>query len=124
MDRTFIIVGALVMFLAVALGAFGAHALEDYFSEKLDLKSSYETAVRYQMIHGLAIFIVAWLVSRWDSSLLSTAGWLFLAGIILFSGSLYIMSLTDQRWLGAVTPIGGLAFLAGWLLVAISAWRH
>ena len=84
MDRTFIIVGALVMFLAVALGAFGAHAFEDYFSEKLDLKSSYETAVRYQMIHGLAIFGVAWLVSRWDGNLLPAAGWSFLAGIIFF----------------------------------------
>ncbi len=124
MDRTFIIVGSLVMFVAVALGAFGAHALGDTFADNLDLKSRYETAVRYQMIHGLAIFNVAWLVSRWDGNLLSTAGWLFLAGIIFFSGSLYIMSITDQRWLGAITPIGGLAFLAGWLLIAIAAWRH
>ena len=124
MDRTFIIVGSLVMFVAVALGAFGAHALGDYFGDNPDLKGNYETAVRYQMIHGLAIFVVAWLISRWDGNLLPIAGWSFLAGIIFFSGSLYIMSITDQRWLGAITPIGGLAFLAGWLLIAFVAWRH
>jgi uncharacterized membrane protein YgdD (TMEM256/DUF423 family) len=112
------------MFVAVALGAFGAHALSDHFIDKADMKSNYEMAVRYQMVHGLAIFVVAWLVSRWGGSSISAAGWLFLTGIILFSGSLYIMSLTELRWLGAITPLGGIAFLAGWLLLVIAAWRH
>ena len=124
MDRTFIIFGSVVMFLAVGLGAFGAHALSDYFLENPDLESSYDTAVRYQMIHGLALFLAAWIVHRWPVNSASIAGWLFVAGILLFSGSLYILALTGLKWMGAIAPLGGLCFLAGWVLIAITAWRN
>ena len=107
-----------IMFLGVALGAFGAHGLKDVLSDSM--KAVFETGVRYQMIHGLALFIVAWLSSRGSSEVVHAAGWCFIAGVLLFSGSLYILSLTGVRAWGAVTPIGGLAFLAGWLCLALS----
>jgi uncharacterized membrane protein YgdD (TMEM256/DUF423 family) len=110
--------GSVVMFLGVALGAFGAHGLKDVLSDPM--KAVYETGVRYQLIHGLALFVVAWLASRTTSSAVTAAGWCFLAGIVLFSGSLYILSLTGVKAWGAVTPFGGLAFLAGWLCLAVS----
>ena len=104
------------MFLGVTLGAFGAHGLKDILSEPM--KAVFETGVRYQMIHGLALFVVAWLSSRSPSSLANSAGWCFLAGIVIFSGSLYALSLSGMKAWGALTPIGGLAFLAGWLCLA------
>jgi uncharacterized membrane protein YgdD (TMEM256/DUF423 family) len=105
-----------IMFLAVALGAFGAHALKNSLSDPMKLV--FETGIRYQFIHGLALFVVAWLASRTDSAYVTLAGWSFLIGILLFSGSLYLLSLTNTpRW-GAVTPIGGLAFLIGWISLA------
>src|SRR5689334_14756754 len=100
---------SMVMFLGVALGAFGAHGLKDILSEPM--KAVFETAVRYQMIHGLALFVVAWLSSRSASPALTAAGISFLVGVILFSGSLYVLCLTNVKAWGAVTPIGGLAFL-------------
>ncbi len=109
---------SVIMFLGVALGAFGAHGLKDVLSEPM--KAVFETAVRYQMIHGLALFVVAWLSSRGPSASVKAAGWCFVAGIILFSGSLYLLSLTGVRAWGAVTPIGGLAFLSGWLCLVLS----
>ena len=124
MDRIFIIIGSVVMFLAVGFGAFGTHALSDYFLDNPDLKSSYDTAVRYQVIHGLAIFAAAWVVQRWPVTSASIAGWLFVLGIVLFSGSLYILALSGLGWMGAITPIGGLCFLAGWVLIAVTAWRN
>ena len=124
MDRVFVIIGSLVMFVAVAFGAFGAHALDDYFLDNPDLKSSFDTAVRYQVIHGLALFLVAWVFQQWQVSSASAAGWLFVAGILLFSGSLYILSLFGVRWLGAITPLGGICFLIGWILIAITAWKN
>jgi uncharacterized membrane protein YgdD (TMEM256/DUF423 family) len=104
---------AFVLFLGVALGAFGAHALKNVLSEPM--KAVFETGVRYQMIHGLALFAVAWLSSQTSSSAVPIAGWCFVAGIILFSGSLYLLSFTGITTFGALTPFGGLAFLAGWL---------
>ena len=101
------------MFLGVALGAFGAHGLKDVLSDPM--KVVFETGVRYQMIHGLALFVVAWLSSRGLSQAVTIAGWCFLAGIVVFSGSLYVLSLTGVKVWGAVTPIGGLAFLVGWV---------
>ena len=111
------------MFVAVAAGAFGAHGLEGYFSDHPGLESTYLTAVRYQMIHGLALLVVAWAATQWPSSLVNWAGYLFVAGIVLFSGSLYVLVLTDTSWLGAITPLGGVAFLAGWALLILAAWR-
>ena len=116
MERIFFSLGALLAGTAVGFGAFGAHALSGTLGPE-DLVT-FETGVRYQMYHALALLAVAWAVGRWESVQLEWAGWLFLFGILVFSGSLYILVLTGQRWLGAVTPLGGLAFIAGWLLLA------
>ena len=110
--RLFGIFGGAFGFLAVALGAFGAHALRGRLTPA-DL-AIFETGVRYQMYHALALLLVAALLARGGGGAASLAGWGFTAGIVVFSGSLYLMVFTGQRWLGAVTPIGGLAFLVGW----------
>lgn len=115
--RALALMGAALAFLAVALGAFGAHALRSRVGP--DLLATFETGVRYHMYHALALCACAWAYDRWASPQLAWAGWLFVAGIALFAGSLYLLTLTGQRWWGAVTPIGGLAFLAGW---AAFAW--
>ncbi len=114
--------GALSGGLGVALGAFGAHALRARLTP--DALATFETGVRYQMYHALALLAVTYIVTRWAGSALpSLAGWLFVAGILLFSGSLYLLALTGVRWLGAVTPFGGLAFIAGWACLFIAALR-
>jgi uncharacterized membrane protein YgdD (TMEM256/DUF423 family) len=123
MEKTFVIIGSCIMCIGVAAGAFGAHGLSAYFDTHPDLKQTYDTAVRYHLIHGLAIFAAAWLAGLWPGTLTKIAGYSFLAGIFLFSGSLYLLSLTGIRWLGAVTPLGGVAFIVGWALLAIAAWR-
>jgi uncharacterized membrane protein YgdD (TMEM256/DUF423 family) len=122
MDRTFLILGALVGFLGVAIGAFGAHALEETLKAN-QREATFATATQYHMYHALALLAVAWAATRWPDNLTYWAGYLFIIGIILFSGSLYALSLTNQRWLGAVTPFGGLAFLAGWFCLGLAAWR-
>jgi uncharacterized membrane protein YgdD (TMEM256/DUF423 family) len=104
--------------IGVALGAFGAHALRARL-EPRDLEI-YETGVRYQMYHAFALLAVAWLLSR-NVPGAANAGWAFIAGTLFFSGSLYLMALTGWRWLGPVTPLGGVAFLVGWVLLALSA---
>jgi uncharacterized membrane protein YgdD (TMEM256/DUF423 family) len=119
MEATFTVLAAITGFLGVALGAFGAHSLSAYFKDKPHLEANFKTGVQYHFYHGLALLGVAWASGRWSSSLIPLAGWLFLLGIILFSGSLYLLSLTGKRWLGAVTPFGGLAFLAGWACLAL-----
>lgn len=121
MDRLFFLIGTLSAFVGVAAGAFGAHGLRSRLGE--DMLATFEIGVRYQMYHALALLAAAWASSRWPGSLTSAAGWLFLAGTIIFSGSLYVLSLTGLRWLGAVTPIGGLALLAGWLCLAAACWN-
>jgi len=123
MTRFFLAVGAMVMYLGVGAGAFGAHGLKVRFESYPLLATSFQTAVRYQLVHGLALLLVAVLLSWRDSSLMVAAGWLFLAGIVLFSGSLYGLSLGGGSWLGPITPLGGLAFLAGWLLIFLEAIR-
>ena len=116
----FFLVGSLSGGLAVALGAFGAHALKARLSP--DSLMTFETGVRYQMYHALALLAVAAAVSRVpSSSLLSAAGWLFVVGTLLFSGSLYLLCFTQKRWLGAITPFGGLALIAGWVCLALAA---
>jgi uncharacterized membrane protein YgdD (TMEM256/DUF423 family) len=99
----------------------GPHALRSRLPA--DLLAVFETGVRYQMYHALALLAVAWGVERWASGAAVAAGWAFVAGIVVFSGSLYVLALSGVRWLGAVTPIGGVAFLAGWALLAWAAWR-
>jgi uncharacterized membrane protein YgdD (TMEM256/DUF423 family) len=120
-DRLFVALGAITAGLAVAAGAFAAHGLKSRLEP--DLLAVFETGARYQMYHGLALFAVAWTVARWPEGGAALAGWLFLAGIVIFSGSLYLLALTGVRWLGAVTPLGGLAFLAGWAVLAWTALR-
>ncbi len=119
MDRTFLLLGALAAFIGVALGAFGAHGLRNRLSA--EMLAVFETGVRYQMYHALAILIVALAAARLDGWLIRAAGWLFTGGIVLFSGSLYALALSGITVLGAVTPLGGLAFLAGWACLAIAA---
>ena len=121
MDRTFAFIGALMAMSGVMLGAFGAHALKGRLSPE-DLVT-FETGVRYQMYHALALFAVAWAATRWPSGATTSAGWLFVVGIVVFSGSLYLLVLTGHRWLGAVTPLGGLAMILGWGLLAWSVLR-
>jgi uncharacterized membrane protein YgdD (TMEM256/DUF423 family) len=120
MDRTFLLVGALAAFVGVALGAFGAHGLRNRLSA--DMLAVFETGVRYQMYHALAILVVALAVARLDGWLIRTAGWLFTGGIVLFSGSLYVLALSGVTALGAVTPLGGLAFLGGWACLTLAAF--
>lgn len=120
MDRTFLLLGALINFLGVAGGAFGAHALRTRLSP--DMLAVFETGVRYQMYHGFAVLLVALAIGHsGPARLLVISGWSFIAGVILFSGSLYALALTDVRILGAITPLGGLLFLVGWLCLVVFA---
>jgi len=114
-------VGAIAGAIGVTLGAFGAHALKSRVTE--DLLSVFEVGVRYQMYHALALFAVAWAATQWPGSLINASGWLFTSGILIFSGSLYLMTFTGARWLGAITPIGGLCFILGWIALAVVALR-
>jgi uncharacterized membrane protein YgdD (TMEM256/DUF423 family) len=119
MDRTFLLIGACAGFLGVALGAFAAHGLRERLSpESLEV---FETAARYQLYHALAVLIVAVAAARFDGWAVRTAGWAFTLGIVVFCGSLYALALTGVRTFGAITPIGGVAFLAGWALLAWTA---
>ncbi|PLR81578.1 DUF423 domain-containing protein [Bacillus canaveralius] len=118
--KLFIIIGAINAFLSVALGAFGAHGLEGKIEPKY--LETWKTGVTYQMFHAAGLLIIAILLGRVPaSSLLTWSGWLMLIGIILFSGSLYILSVTRIGMLGAITPLGGLSFLAAWILLVIFA---
>jgi uncharacterized membrane protein YgdD (TMEM256/DUF423 family) len=121
MDRLFLGIGALSALVGVAAGAFGAHGLKSRLDA--EMLTIFEVAVRYQMYHAFGLIAVAWAHTRWPVSAVTAAGWLFVAGTLLFSGSLYLLSLTGLRWLGAITPLGGLAFLAGWACIAWAAWR-
>jgi uncharacterized membrane protein YgdD (TMEM256/DUF423 family) len=120
MANAFLLIGALAGFLGVAAGAFGAHGLRSRLPP--EMLAVFETAVRYQMYHVLALLITAAVIGRvGDARLLTTAGWSFITGMVLFSGSLYALALTGLSGLGAVTPLGGLAFLVGWACLAIFA---
>ena len=112
--------GAINALVAIAAGAFGAHALKSRLdARRLDI---FETAARYQMYHALGMIAAAWLASR-GLALAGTGGLVMQAGVVIFSGSLYALALTGQDWLGAITPIGGLAMMVGWAMLAIAAWR-
>ena len=114
-------IAAIVAATGVALGAFGAHALSPRVSP--DLVVVFETGVRYQMYHAFALLAVAYAAERRPGAGNNAAGFLFLAGIVIFSGSLYLMTLTGARWLGAITPIGGMCFIAGWIVLALTSLR-
>ena len=122
MDRLFIIIGAVSGGIGVAAGAFGAHALRARLEPRL--LEVFETGARYQMYHAIAMLAAAWIVTRFPGSLANASGWLFLAGTLLFSGSLYAMAFTGIRALGAITPIGGVCFIAGWGCLALAAMRR
>ncbi len=121
MEKVFLLAGGISGFLAVAAGAFGGHALKERLEP--ELLAIFEVGARYHMYHALALLATAWACTRWPGALTSAAGWCFVGGTLLFSGSLYLLSLTGTRILGAVTPLGGLAFMAGWLCLAWAAWR-
>ena len=124
MGRHFLGIGALSACIAVAAGAFGAHALKDLVTP--DRLAVWETAARYQMYHALGLLLVGYLMvsSQKTAGPAKLTGWLFVAGTVLFSGSLYTLTLTGVTILGAVTPLGGTAFLAGWLVLAWGVWRR
>jgi uncharacterized membrane protein YgdD (TMEM256/DUF423 family) len=121
MDRLFTAIGAVSAFISVGAGAFGAHALKARLPP--DLLAVFETAARYQMIHALALLAVAWAITRWPRRATAASGWCFIGGTVIFSGSLYLLALTGAPGLGAITPVGGVLFLVGWLLLAYAAWR-
>ncbi|WP_373047074.1 DUF423 domain-containing protein [Vulgatibacter sp.] len=121
MERIWLALGAVNAFLAVAAGAFGAHGLKARLPA--DLLAVFQTGAQYHMFHGLGLLAVGLFAMQRPGSLVDASGWTMLAGIVLFSGSLYALALSGVRVLGAITPIGGLAFLAAWLLLAIAALR-
>jgi uncharacterized membrane protein YgdD (TMEM256/DUF423 family) len=122
MQKIALISGAIFAFLAVAIGAFGAHSLHSVLLAN-GRADTFETAVKYHMYHALALLIIGILLQFFPARLLEYSVWLFIAGIFIFSGSLYALSLTNIKILGAITPIGGLCFLIAWTLLAISFWK-
>jgi len=120
-ERLFFVAGAVLGLLAVAFGALGAHALEARLvPERL---ATWELGARYQMYHALALIAAAWATGRWPGTASTLAGWLFILGVLVFCGTLDALALGSPRWLGALTPIGGVAFLAGWAVLGWSAFR-
>lgn len=123
MAKTLLMVAAISGLLAVVIGAFGAHGLKGRITT--DLMAIFQTGVQYHFYHTLALLLVGILMLQFPQiSLLKWSGWLFIAGIVIFSGSLYALAITDIKWLGAITPIGGVAFIAGWLTMAIAIYNH
>lgn len=120
-NRQLVIAASLTLLVGVAAGAFGAHAMRSHLEP--DMMAVWQTAVLYQLVHGLGMLAIATLGTRMPSPALSYAGTLMLVGVIIFSGSLYVLSATGVRSLGAITPIGGLAFIAAWAMVAFAAYR-
>ena len=122
MDRVFFAVGCLSAAVAVTLGAFGAHGLRGRLVP--DMLTAFEIGVRYQMYHALALVAVGLALPRWPTPAMALAGWLFIAGTLVFSGTLYALALSGHRWLGAVTPLGGAALIAGWIVLAWAVWAR
>lgn len=121
MSRPFFVIASILGFLGVAAGAFGSHLLSGRISqERFDI---FETAVRYQMYHVFALVVSAWALEKYEQRHFVKAGWLFFLGVALFSGSLYILVLVEIQWLGLITPVGGFAFLAGWVFLATGFWK-
>ncbi|MBL8208241.1 MAG: DUF423 domain-containing protein [Blastocatellia bacterium] len=121
MERIFFFLGALLAGIGVAAGAFGAHGLKNRLSA--EMLATFEVGVRYQMYHAFALFVVAWVLTKWPSTPVTVAGWCFVIGTFLFSGSLYVLTLSGVKWLGAITPLGGVAFLIGWACLAWAVWN-
>jgi uncharacterized membrane protein YgdD (TMEM256/DUF423 family) len=123
MSRKFILIAAVLGALGVALGAFGAHGLRAHFTASPDLEPTFGTAVQYHLIHAAALLGAAWAAAQYPGRWTRYAGWLFLVGILLFSGALYVLSIFNVRFMGAVAPVGGAALIAGWLCLGIGAWQ-
>lgn len=123
MSRTFVLIGAVLAMTGVALGAFGAHGLSAHFDANPTLEPTFQTASEYHLIHALGLLAAAWATTRWPGRLTTWAGWLLLVGVLLFSGSLYILSIANLRMMGAVAPFGGATMIAGWGCLALAAWR-
>jgi uncharacterized membrane protein YgdD (TMEM256/DUF423 family) len=121
MAKFWVVLGASMGAVGVMLGAFGAHGLKARVGPE-DL-AIWETAARYHLLHALALLAVAWASERWPGPWSTASGWLFTLGIVVFAGTLYAMVLTGQRWLGAITPIGGVCLIAGWIALAVAALR-
>jgi uncharacterized membrane protein YgdD (TMEM256/DUF423 family) len=122
MSKMILLTAAVLLAVAVAVGAFGAHALKAKISP--DLIQVYKTGVEYHFYHALGLLLVGVLAVYHPSSLLNWSALFLVIGIILFSGSLYTMAVTGTRWLGAVTPVGGLSFITGWILLFMAVWKH
>ena len=121
MDKTFFAMGAFIGGLAVAAGAFGAHALQTRLAP--DRLVLFELAARYQLMHALALLGTAWAAQRWPGGIVNAAGWLFVVGVLIFCGTIYALAFGAPRVLGAITPIGGLSLIGGWMLLCIAAIR-
>ena len=121
MERVFFLYGTVSALVGVAAGAFGAHGLKGRLDP--EMLSVFKVGVQYQMYHAFALIAAAGAHTKWPSRFVRIGGWLFVIGTILFSGSLYLLSVSGVKWLGAITPLGGLAFLAGWGCIAWAAWR-
>jgi len=121
MERLFFVFGALSALVGVGAGAFGAHGLKGRLDP--EMLSIFEVGVRYQMYHAFALIAAAWSQAKWPSKFVTIGGWMFVVGTVIFSGSLYMLSMTDEKWLGMITPFGGLAFMAGWACIAWAAWK-
>ena len=121
MERVFFLYGTVSALVGVAAGAFGAHGLKGRLDP--EMLSVFKVGVQYQMYHAFALIAAAGAHTKWPSRFVKIGGWLFVIGTILFSGSLYLLSVSGVQWIGAVTPLGGLAFLAGWGCIAWAAWR-
>ncbi len=122
MQKLFLTLGSIAMALAVALGAFGAHALKSKLTQ--DMLDIFETGIQYHFYHAIGLLIIG-LVAQYlpESALLKWSGWLMVFGILIFSGSLYLLATSGIRWLGAITPVGGLCFIASWILLALAVWK-
>lgn len=121
MANKFLILGAVLGFLAVAIGAFGAHGLKPFLSAPMS--AVFETGVHYHMYHALGVLVAGWAWGSWNHPLFRFAAIAFIFGILFFSGSLYLYSLMEISWLGAITPLGGLLYLIGWSLLAMGFWK-
>ena len=121
MSKTIIMVASILLALAVAIGAFGAHGLKAHLSP--EMLQTYKTGVEYHFYHALGLLLVGVLSLSIPSNLLNWSAFLLVLGIILFSGSLYILAISGIKWIGAVTPAGGLSFIAGWIFLFLSVWK-
>jgi uncharacterized membrane protein YgdD (TMEM256/DUF423 family) len=122
MTKTILITSSVLLALAVAIGAFGAHGLKTHISE--DMMQTYKTGVEYHFYHALGLLLIGVLSMSMPSGLLNWSAILLIAGIVLFSGSLYVLAIAGIKWLGAITPLGGLSFIAGWIVLALAVWRN